>query len=349
MDCSYHCIIPSKLCIQEKYSLLQKKKICRKPKCKTIRTLLYNPYDVYENDYNCVVYYKDCHEIEVIIMRIDGKGWSESLILRFDESGEEIEMGTCKEYRLEKVVTIQTRIHPLEEKKHDIPRTIIQTGKELEMDEYSYITNHSFMDWNPGYEYFFFNDVDCQEFLERNMKEVVPYYLTLKPSAYRADLFRYCFLYLRGGCYFDYKLICRKSIESILNPNQTLYLCYDWEGMVSQYTRLYNAVIITKPKHPLMKACIDRCIQNIKTGYYGNNPFHVTGPELLADCMKECQVSIQNIVMHHRVWMPDSYKNSVVLDLMSNQVFLNKSSRIKNPRSGEYHEMWRSRNIYLKL
>ena len=59
---------------------------------------------------------------------------------------------------------------------------------------------------NPRFKYFLFDDNDCLEFIKNNYDEnVLNAYNSLIPGAYKADLWRYCILYKKGGLYLDIK------------------------------------------------------------------------------------------------------------------------------------------------
>ena len=59
---------------------------------------------------------------------------------------------------------------------------------------------------NPKFKYFLFDDNDCREFIKTHFKpEVLWAYDSLTPGAYKADLWRYCVLFIHGGIYLDIK------------------------------------------------------------------------------------------------------------------------------------------------
>ena len=57
---------------------------------------------------------------------------------------------------------------------------------------------------NPGLKIEYYDDIMCREFIKDNFdKNVLHAYDKLKPTAYKADLFRYCLLFKRGGIWSD--------------------------------------------------------------------------------------------------------------------------------------------------
>jgi hypothetical protein len=62
---------------------------------------------------------------------------------------------------------------------------------------------------NPQFEYYLFDDADCLEFIQIHFdEEVADAFERLVPGAYKADLWRYCVLYVHGGIYLDMKMRC---------------------------------------------------------------------------------------------------------------------------------------------
>lgn len=60
---------------------------------------------------------------------------------------------------------------------------------------------------NPEFQHFLFDDDDCRQFIAQHFDaDVVDAYECLNPGAYKADLWRYCVLYIKGGVYMDIKL-----------------------------------------------------------------------------------------------------------------------------------------------
>ena len=78
-----------------------------------------------------------------------------------------------------------------------IPRHIYQT----------YVQRTPFMaSWQqqPGWQHHFFDDVACRRFVQQHLGPTVyAAYMRLTPGAARADLWRYCVLWVRGGIYAD--------------------------------------------------------------------------------------------------------------------------------------------------
>jgi len=137
---------------------------------------------------------------------------------------------------------------------------------------------------NPEFNVYLYDDNNCREFIKKNFPEdILIAYDTLKPGAYKADLWRLCILYINGGIYTDIKLNCINNFKFIaLTESEHLTLDrpgYWKEGEIG----LLNALIVAKPKNELLLRCINKISENVKNKYYGLNSLYPTGPGLLGE------------------------------------------------------------------
>ena len=97
--------------------------------------------------------------------------------------------------------------YPLKEK-YDIiiPPNIFQTWHTKFLPPQMSKAVNTIRILNPGFNYFLFDDNDCREFIKTHFKpDVLDAYDSLIPGAYKADLWRYCVLFIHGGIYMDIK------------------------------------------------------------------------------------------------------------------------------------------------
>lgn len=169
-------------------------------------------------------------------------------------------------------------------------------------------TNLSFNRVGADCIHYLFNDSDCRAFIAQEFPDDVLYaYDRLIPTAFKADLWRYCVLYKYGGVYLDIKwgfldggVTLRAIVERWLRSergsggNDFLVLERDAVGLwPTGRFGIHNAFIISKPKNPLFLECIFRIVSSSKVchGGVGDNfengwmtrPLFVTGPGLLGD------------------------------------------------------------------
>jgi len=123
-------------------------------------------------------------------------------------------------------------------------------------------------------------DLDmARDFLIKHFdKTVLEAFESLRPLAYKADLFRYCLLYELGGIYADVSLYFHAPVIGPY-PSSSLLVFRDVAGRAPWI--LSNSLIAAKPGMPVFLACIERIIDHIRQDYYGVNALCPTGPNLL--------------------------------------------------------------------
>ena len=68
-----------------------------------------------------------------------------------------------------------------------------------------------------GWEYKFYDDKDAEAFLSLHFPpEISEAFNSLIPGAFKADLFRYCVLFIFGGVYADVDTILESSLDSAI-------------------------------------------------------------------------------------------------------------------------------------
>lgn len=142
-----------------------------------------------------------------------------------------------------------------------IPKIIIQTYHDK-----SKIPDKVYMNikkYAPGYKHLIYDDNDCIKFLEKFDNtfpkkkgfNLVDRFKSYKKGAHKADLFRYCFLYMNGGIYIDIKTELIKPIDELFKEDNTLYTV-----IALNKNSIYQGVIGVYPYHPIFKNLINQCI-----------------------------------------------------------------------------------------
>jgi hypothetical protein len=97
-----------------------------------------------------------------------------------------------------------------------IPKIIFQTSKERPKKELIYMIKRLSNDWT----YIHFTDEDIIKFFKNNYLEEFPLIIekfnSIKNGAHKADLFRYYFIYIKGGVFLDNDAMIQKNINSII-------------------------------------------------------------------------------------------------------------------------------------
>lgn len=142
---------------------------------------------------------------------------------------------------------------------------------------------------NPEFDYYLYSDADSRRFIQANYgPEVVSAFDSLRPGAYKSDLWRYCILYKRGGVYFDIKMVPLVPLKTILRDNSTIFvkdLTVSPNGVIMREC-VWNGLMISPPKNEVFKHCINEIVENCKKRLYKKNPLDITGPCLLGRMLK---------------------------------------------------------------
>ena len=167
-----------------------------------------------------------------------------------------------------------------------IPRVVYQTWHTHELPPKMKETSLMFQKNNPEFKYVLFNDSESRKFIETHFDNyVLNAYESLKPGAFKADLWRYCVLFINGGVYLDIKY-------SLVGEFRLIDL-FDKEKypipMVVETSPLYvyTGLLVTPAGNPLYNECIRRIVKNVEKRFYGNSPMAPTGPELFGSLINE--------------------------------------------------------------
>jgi autotransporter strand-loop-strand O-heptosyltransferase len=169
-----------------------------------------------------------------------------------------------------------------------IPRIIHQTFKNKDLPPEIQESVDNLKKMNPTFEYRFYDDQGCEDFIRDSYPEVINDYLSINPiyGAARADFFRYLLMYKVGGVYLDIKSSTRVPLEEIIQPTDE-YLLTHWEGkdwaeeLGYVHGELQNWQIICRPEHPFLKEVIKLVRSNLKNykGELGKEAvLRLTGP-----------------------------------------------------------------------
>ena len=250
--------------------------------------------NIFKDEFNIAIYFICNNKCKILIRRIDDSiGWGQDLKIKLiDIEGKEfqkISLGSCEENL--KVIELYTKITLYKNKniEFNIPKVIIQTSNDnMNKNIFHYNSIMSFIDLNPDFEYRHFYDIDCREFIknnidntdkcdkeekEDNLNKILEAFDLLIPGPLKADLFRYFYLYKNGGCYFDCKMVLKKSLSKIIKNDDKIILCNDDRT-------LYNGIIMIEKNNSIMYNCLKECIDNILNKNKFENRYKTTGIEL---------------------------------------------------------------------
>jgi mannosyltransferase OCH1-like enzyme len=140
----------------------------------------------------------------------------------------------------------------------------------------------SFTKFNSRISAFLYDDKEARQWIyKQELKQKLPpntlrAYSSLRPGAYKADLWRYCVLYVNGGYYADAKMRLLRPLRTFIRKNDRLVVVRD-------HLRgdIYNAFMAARPGHPVLRKAIAISIRNILARKYGRGALDITGPSVL--------------------------------------------------------------------
>ncbi|CAH6419257.1 Hypothetical protein HVR_LOCUS456 [uncultured virus] len=156
----------------------------------------------------------------------------------------------------------------------NIPKVIHQTFQTHGVPNNIAQAIYSWVNHNPDYEYRYYAEHDRKAFITKHFDvKVLAAYNSLIPGAYKADLWRYCVIYINGGVYIDVKMGSLVPLNSIIDSDTDLVIINDTHDGT-----IYNAFFAAAPRHPAILKTIDVVVNRILKKEYGSHILYPTGP-----------------------------------------------------------------------
>ena len=226
-----------------------------------------------------------------------------------------------------------------------IPLKIFQTWYTKKLPFKMAKTVNEIKDNNKEFEYFLFDDNDCYNFIKDNFSnDVLQAYETLIPSAFKADLWRYCILYFYGGIYLDIKFKPVNNFKFIEMINEEYFV----KDIESSNNGIYNGLIISKQRNEKLLNCIHKIVLHTKINYYGSTCWDVTGPTLLYLFFTQLERNLIKLKLNinkNKIKSVINIKNNKTI-LLEYESYRDEQKRT-NPNQ-HYGILWKNRKIYKK-
>lgn len=146
-----------------------------------------------------------------------------------------------------------------------IPKLCIQTAKEpIDPDLHAQLAQYL-----NGWDYTFFTDADILTFFIENpqeaYKDIAQKFNAFSLGEHKADLFRYYYLFLKGGVFIDADLMLYDNLNTILANNDFVSVrAIKPEGSV------FNGFLAATPAHPIIVDALNH-LYNIDSAELAKN------------------------------------------------------------------------------
>ena len=228
---------------------------------------------------------------------------------------------------IKKTLTVQIK---------SIPLHIYQTWYTLQLPPDMKKNVELLKSQNPEFVYALYDDTMCRNFIKDNYDTDVLYaFDKLKPGAYKADLWRYCILYKKGGIYLDIKYNGVNNFKLIQLTDKEYFVK---DRFYAGITGIYNALICVKPNNTILHKCIQTIVNYVKYDVIGYTNLYVTGPQLMS-----MFVTKEDILS-----LPLSFNGDSILLYNTPILTIYKTYRTEQSTSpvNHYSELWIKKDIY---
>eukprot|EP01040_Poterioochromonas_malhamensis_P009333 gene9333-10134_t len=345
-------------------------------------------------DFHVIAYFQGLNTAQVIVRRLDELHWkfnisifvtsvfspshsSSSQFKSFEGRSyveDVIVLGPSKHFEL--ITTINTSViltaDDTTDQNQTIPKIIFQTFSSRAPNSiYQWMARKTFEELNPEYRLFMFNDRECRDFIRRHFSDytlppsnsvsplsLLEAYDRLISPTFKADIFRYAYLALHGGCYFDHKMIARKPLRHIIRPNDSFLVCSDALSEfgaaplnLKQTQRLYNAVICSQAQDRRLWRTIDFVLRNIEVGHQTGSDLSLTGPSAFFQAVRR-EISEDNVRFAHgyqRLSLSKrrKYEDFFVQEKIYHEIFLTKFYKgFHADPQARYGRLWQLGLVY---
>jgi hypothetical protein len=170
-----------------------------------------------------------------------------------------------------------------EKRTHLIPKYIWRTSKyplHSAPQQIHDVLRHT-AELNPDYVQIYMDDDEVKAFIEKEFPQFVRQFKSIRPGAYKADLFRLLILYKYGGVYNDIGHQYLVPLSDILDPDVELLGGTEDNKMGSFKHAIHNSMMASYPGNPLLKSMIRTVMSDVARCAYNGDPLDVTGPAAL--------------------------------------------------------------------
>ena len=170
-------------------------------------------------------------------------------------------------------------------KSNTIPLKVWQTYKTNKLSDEAKECQQTWLEQKIPYE--FMDDQDIDKFMKKNFnKKTYDTFKNLPLGVMKADMWRYCVLYINGGIYSDIDTKCVVPVKDWeIEKQERMIVCLENDSHFCQWT------IVSCKGHPVLKTVIDLIVERASKGIDISEKHFVhkhTGPGIWTEALRKC-------------------------------------------------------------
>lgn len=195
-----------------------------------------------------------------------------------------------------------------------IPKIIYQTWKTKSLHNNCIKIRDNIQKLNLNYQMILYDDADMDAFIKSNFHPTIyNCYLQLNVGASKADFWRYCILYKKGGVYLDIDAEIVKPLDELIIGDEQCIVTR--EGNAGIFN---NWIMIFEKEHPILLECINKCCFNI-INKITNDVCKLTGPQgPFTNAINEILIPLYNKKTH--LYFENDIQLNNVLNAKTNKI-----------------------------
>lgn len=163
-----------------------------------------------------------------------------------------------------------------------IPRRILQTWPTNFVSQSMGVATEAVIRLNPEYEYIFYNSDEALDFIKTNFNRYVQKAYSILSVNARADLFRYCFLYLHGGVFVPMKSVQQVPLYSYMPTTTGIVLI---ETIPPKDIQMPISIMASPPLHPCVEFVIRQITWFVLSSTQGKIQMDISGPSKIGQAI----------------------------------------------------------------
>lgn len=156
-----------------------------------------------------------------------------------------------------------------------IPKKLWQTHKTKLPPIESLECITSWFDRNPDYEWYYMDDIKCEQFIKDHFSEdFYSMYKSLPYGVMKSDAWRIAVVYVYGGVYADLDTECVQPLNYWIHDDVDLVVSFE----PPTHNCIANFTFAAAPKHPALLLCLKYLMKNYNCANYLDKLEHTGTP-----------------------------------------------------------------------